>query len=319
MQLSKNKIWISSKDYIFIVFGIFLYAFGFSAFIFPEKIVIGGLAGFGTVIYFVSEMLFGRGIPVAVTQYVTNLILLAFAFRSVGRQFVIRTVFGATVISLFIGVLTPFFPTPLIEQQTFMNVIIGGMLCGIGIGLVFVHNGSTGGTDIVAAMVSKKSNTTIGRTMLYCDMFIISSSFLLFHNIDKIVYGFIVLIITAYLTDMVINTNRQAVQFIIFSSKWEKIADAITHDAHRGCTVIDGTGWYSKNNVKVLLVMCRKIESVSIFRIVKNIDEKAFITQSNVNGVYGEGFDKIKIKNKKSAEKTSFSQKEGTQELDTAL
>lgn len=302
MPFSRKKLWVSTRDYVLIIFGIFLYAFGFSAFIFPEKIVIGGLAGLGTVIYFVTEMAFGKGIPVAITQYITNLILLAFAFRSVGRQFVIRTIFGATVISLFIGILTPLFPEPLIEQQTFMNVIIGGMLCGIGIGFVFVHNGSTGGTDIVAAMVSKKSNTTIGRTMLYCDMCIISSSFLIFHNIDKIVYGFIVLIITAYLTDMVINTNRQAVQFTIFSNKWEKIADAITHDTNRGCTVLDGTGWYSKNNVKILLVMCRKIESVSIFRIIKSIDEKAFIAQSNVNGVYGEGFDKIKIKSKKNSQ-----------------
>lgn len=302
MNIARNKVWVSSKDYILIVFGIFLYAFGFSAFIFPEKVVIGGLAGFGTLVYFITERIFGMGIPVAVTQYVANLILLAFAYKSVGKQFVIRTIFGATVISLFIGILTPLFPQPLIEQQTFMNIIIGGMLCGIGIGFVFVHNGSTGGTDIVAAMVSKKSNTSIGRTMLYCDMCIISSSFLLFHNIDKIVYGFIILIITAYLTDMVINTNRQAVQFIIFSRKWQAIADAITHDANRGCTVLDGRGWYSKQEVKLLLVMCRKIESVTIFRIIKSIDEKAFITQSNVNGVYGEGFEKLKLKNIKKTE-----------------
>ncbi len=218
------------------------------------------------------------------------------AFKGVGRQFVIRTIFGATVISLFIGVLTPLFPEPLVAQQTFMNVIIGGILCGVGIGMVFVHNGSTGGTDIIAAMVSKSSNTSIGRTMLYCDMCIISSSFLIFHNVDKVVYGFIVLVITAYLADMVIDTNRQAVQFTIFSRHWERIADAISHEANRGCTVINGTGWYTKHEVKMLLVMCRKIESVTIFRIVKSIDEDAFITQSNVNGVYGKGFDKIKIK-----------------------
>ncbi|MCH5319745.1 MAG: YitT family protein [Paramuribaculum sp.] len=317
--INGSKVWVSAKDYIFIVFGIFLYAFGFSAFIFPEKIVIGGLAGFGTLIYFITEMAFGKGVPVAVTQYVTNLILLAFAFRSVGKQFVIRTIFGATVISLFIGVLTPLFPAPLIEQQTFMNVIIGGMLCGIGIGFVFVHNGSTGGTDIVAAMVSKKSNTTIGRTMLYCDMCIISSSFLLFHNVDKIVYGFIVLIITAYLTDMVINTNRQAVQFIIFSNKWEEIASAITQDANRGCTVIDGMGWYSKHSVKLLLVMCRKIESVTIFRIIKSIDDRAFIAQSNVNGVYGEGFDKLKLKTKKANHEQLDVNPSTQKEPDTAL
>lgn len=319
MHLTASKIWVSARDYAFIVLGIFLYAFGFSAFIFPEKVVIGGLAGFGTLIYFITEMIFGKGVPVAVTQYVTNLLLLAMAFRKVGRQFVIRTIFGATVISLFIGVLTPLFPEPLIAQQTFMNVIIGGILCGVGIGMVFVHNGSTGGTDIIAAMVSKSSNTSIGRTMLYCDMCIISSSFLIFHNVDKVVYGFIVLVITAYLADMVIDTNRQAVQFTIFSRHWEKIADAISHEANRGCTVINGTGWYTKHEVKMLLVMCRKIESVTIFRIVKSIDEDAFITQTNVNGVYGKGFDKIKIKEaRKRAAKEKETQPEAVTPADAA-
>lgn len=298
-MISYNKLWVSSRDYIMIVFGIFLYALGFTGFIFPEKVVIGGLAGFGTLIYFITEKLFGHGVPVAVTQYVTNLVLLAFAFRTVGRQFVLRTIFGATVISLFIGLLTPVFQNnPIIQGQPFMNVVIGGLLCGLGIGLVFIHNGSTGGTDIVAAMVSKKSNTTIGRTMLYCDMCIITSSFFLFHQLDMVVYGFVVLVLTSFLCDMVINTNRQAVQFTIISNKWKEIAEAVNNDAHRGVTIVDGMGWYSKHPVKMLLVVCRKIESVTIFRIVKSIDEKAFITQANVNGVYGQGFDQLKVKMK---------------------
>ncbi|MBD5308234.1 MAG: YitT family protein [Bacteroides sp.] len=298
-MISYNKLWVSSRDYAMIIFGIFLYSFGFSAFIFPEKVVIGGLAGFGTLIYFVTEKLFGYGVPVAVTQYATNLILLAFAFKSVGKQFVIRTIFGATVISLFIGLLTPIFQfDPIIQGQPFMNVVVGGILCGVGIGLVFIHNGSTGGTDIVAAMVSKKSNVTIGRTMLYCDMCIITSSFLIFHQLDKVVYGFVVLLLTSFFCDMVINTNRQAVQFTIISEMWKEIAEAVNKEANRGVTIIDAMGWYSKHPVKMLIVVCRKIESVTIFRIVKSIDEKAFITQANVNGVYGNGFDKLKVKAK---------------------
>lgn len=296
-MISYNKLWVSSRDYAMIIFGIFLYSFGFSAFIFPEKVVIGGLAGFGTLIYFITEKLFGYGVPVAVTQYATNLILLAFAFKSVGKQFVIRTIFGATVISLFIGLLTPIFQyDPIIQGQPFMNVVVGGILCGVGIGLVFIHNGSTGGTDIVAAMVSKKSNVTIGRTMLYCDMCIITSSFLIFHQLDKVVYGFVVLVLTSFLCDMVINTNRQAVQFTIFSNKWQEIATAINNEAHRGCTVLTGMGWYTKSDVHMLIVMCRKIESITIFRIVKSIDPNSFVTQANVNGVYGKGFDQIKMK-----------------------
>ncbi len=302
MKLDSSKIWRTSRDYIFITFGIFLYSFGFSAFIFQEKVVIGGLAGLGTIVYFISEKFLPFTIPVAVTQYAANLILLAFAYRIVGAKFVKGTIFGATLISLFIGLLTPLFHGPLIEGQSFMNVIIGGLCCGIGVGISFTHNGSTGGTDIVAAMVSKRSNITVGRTMLYTDMVIISSSFFILHQIETVVYGFIVLVITSFMADMIVNTNRQAVQFIIFSPKWNEIATAINNEARRGCTVIDGQGWYSKQQVKILLVLCRKIESVTIFRIIKSIDDHAFISQANVNGVYGLGFDAIKLKVGKRSE-----------------
>lgn len=296
MSLGFNKLWLSSRDYIFITLGIFLYAFGFSAFIFQEKVVIGGVAGLGTIIFFLSEKYLGYGIPVAISQYVLNLILLAFAYRIVGKQFVLKTIFGATVISLAIGILTPLFQGPLVNGQPFMNVIIGSLMCGIGLGIAFTHNGSTGGTDIVAAMVSKRSNVSIGRTMLYVDMCIISSSYLVLHQIDTVVYGFVTLVIVSMMADMIINTNRQAVQFIIFSPHWEEIATAINNEANRGCTVLNGMGWYSKQDVKILLVMCRKIESVTIFRIIKSIDENAFITQANVNGVYGKGFDAMKLR-----------------------
>ncbi|MCH5246877.1 MAG: YitT family protein [Muribaculaceae bacterium] len=298
MHLDKTKIWLSAKDYILISLGIALYAFGFSAFINPEEVMMGGMAGFGQLVYYITLKLFGFGIPIAVTMYVGNLILLACALKTVGRTFVVRTIFGATVISLFIGIMQPFFPEPIIQQQTFMNIVIGAILCGIGIGFAFVHNGSTGGTDIVAAIVSKKTNVSVGRTMQMCDFCIVGSSFLLFGEIDKVVFGFVVLFIVSFVADQMITTNRQAVQFTIFSSKWEEIATAVNNLAHRGVTIIDGMGWYTKHPVKIMLIMCRKIESVTIFRIIKSIDNDAFITQANVNGVYGRGFDELKLKMK---------------------
>lgn len=298
MHLDTNKIWLSAKDYILISLGIALYAFGFSAFINPERVMMGGMAGFGQLVYYITLRIFGLGVPIAITMYLGNLLLLAMAWKMVGKTFVVRTIFGATMISLFIGIMQPLFPAPIIENQTFMNILIGSILCGIGIGFAFVHNGSTGGTDIVAAMVAKKTNVSVGRTMQMCDFCIVSSSFLLFGEIDTVVFGFVVLFIVAFVADQLITTNRQAVQFTIFSDKWEDIATAINNMAHRGCTIIDGTGWYSKKPMKILLVMCRKIESVTIFRIIKSIDNNAFITQANVNGVYGNGFDELKLKMK---------------------
>ena len=160
-------------------------------------------------------------------------------------------------------------------------------------------------------MVSKSSNVTIGRTMLYVDVVIISSSYLLFHSIDKIVYGYVTLLVISTVCDYVINTNRQAVQFTIFSEKWAEIADAIISEAHRGCTLLHGTGWYTKHDVKMLLVMCRKIEAISIFRIIKSIDPHAFVTQANVNGVYGQGFDEEKMKQQFKKSRRSWQQEAG--------
>ena len=306
-KINSTALLKESRDYLMIIFGLTLYAVGFTGFILPHGIVIGGLSGVGTLVYFASDKL----IKVAVTQYACNLLLLAFAFKIVGKKFVTRTIFGATVLSLAIAIFEDFFSGighPLIEELS-MSAILGGILCGVGIGMVFVHNGSSGGTDIVAAMVAKVSNVTIGRTMIYCDMLIVLSSVLLPYDgtieerlnarVPMIVYGWVVTFVISYMCDMIINTNRQATQFIIFSRSWKEIADMINAEAHRGVTIIDGTGWYSKQPVKLLLVCCRKIESVQIFRIVKGIDEHAFITQTNVNGVYGEGFDKMIVRIKK--------------------
>lgn len=288
--INKKKVIQGLKDYIVISFGLALYSFGFTAFILPEKIVIGGLAGVASLVYYKF------GVPVAITNYALNILLLMMALRVVGKTFVIRTVFGFSVMSLFFAIMQPLFHHPFVDNQPFMNVIIGAIMCGMGVGLAFVHNGSTGGTDIVAAMVSKRTNVTIGRMILYVDICVISSSYLLFHSIDKIVFGFIILFIISFVCDYVINTNRQAVQFTIISEKWEDIANAINNEAHRGCTMVHGTGWYTKRDVKLLIVMCRKIEAVGIFRIIKSIDSNAFVTQANVNGVYGIGFDEVKVK-----------------------
>ena len=303
-----NSLMNNAKDYVLIIFGLLLYSFAFCAFILPHKIVIGGVAGVGTLVYFGTN----ETIPVAATSYAVNLILLAMAYKIVGRQFVLRTIFGVTVVALAIGVFEQIFMGighPLIPD-TVMSVALGGILCGVGIGTCFIHNGSSGGTDIVAAMVAARSNVSIGRTMIFTDMIIVSMSiFLPFDGtlseriearIPTIVYGLMVTSIVAYMADMIINTNRQATQFIIFSPKWREIADRVNSEAHRGATVVDGQGWYSKQEVKMLLVWCRKIESVTIFRIIKSVDENAFVTQGAVNGVYGKGFDSVKVKMKKN-------------------
>ncbi|MBD5358806.1 MAG: YitT family protein [Bacteroides sp.] len=304
-----DSLMSNAKDYVMIIVGLILYALGFCAFILPHGIVIGGMAGLGTLVYFATNTL----IPVAVTMYGVNLILLLGGYKMLGRQFALRTIFGATGISVFIGLIEGYFTShPPLIADTAMSIVLGGMLCGFGIGTIYVHNGTSGGSDIVAAMVTKVSNVSVGRILMSVDMTIVALTFFLPFDgdleariqasIPRIIYGWVTIFIYSYITDQIINTNRQATQFIIFSNKWAEIADAINTDAHRGVTVVDGQGWYSKHQVKLLLVWCRKIESVTIFRIIKSIDNNAFITQSHANGVYGKGFDNMRIKMKKKKE-----------------
>lgn len=257
-KVNKNMV-ANVKDYIMITLGLLCYCFGYSAFLLPEKIVTGGVTGLASLLYF------GFGWNVAITYYAINAILLAIAFRAVGKQFVIRTIIGATITTLLLGIMVPLFKEPIVAQQPFMNVIIGAVLCGIGLGIVFTHNGSSAGTDIIAAMVTKHSNISFGRTMIYVDLLIIGSSYLIFHTLDKIVYGLIFMFICSIAADMVIDSNRQSVQFMIFSKKWKEIANAITQETHRGCTVLTGTGWYTQQEATILLVMSRNYESMHIF------------------------------------------------------
>ncbi len=280
-----------------IIIGLILYAIGFCGFILPKGIVMGGLAGVASLIYFQF------GVPVAISFYALNIVLLALAYRLVGLQFVLKTIFGATFLSVFLGIAQPLFEAyPIVLDETFLDCVIGAVLCGTGVGIAFTHNGSTGGTDIVAAMVSKYRQISVGRMILYVDMIIISSSYLLYHDLDRVIYGFVVLVFLSYMTDQVVNNNRQAIQFTIISKQWDKIATVVNKEMHRGCTVLEGTGWYTKQEVKVLIVFCRKMEALQVYRIIKELDPKAFVSQGNVNTVYGEGFDQNRVKARKRIE-----------------
>jgi uncharacterized membrane-anchored protein YitT (DUF2179 family) len=198
------------------------------------------------------------------------------------------------IATFLLSILQSIIKEPLVPNETFMNSILGGILCGAGLGLVFNFKGSTGGTDIIAMIIHKYRHISLGKSLLICDVIIISSSFLIFHSIEKIVFGFVVMGVMSYTVDMVLSGARQSVQLFIFSDKYDEIADTIIQQANRGCTIMDGTGWYSQAPVKIVVVMAKKNESITIFRIVKNIDPDAFISQSSVIGVYGKGFDAIK-------------------------
>lgn len=283
------KFYNRTQDYLVIILGTLLYGFGFNAFILSNEIVTGGVSGICAIIYFATS------IPVSISYFVLNTILLVIAFKVLGFKFLIKTIVGVISLSLSLSLFEWLLGgQPLIEGEPFMSILIGGALCGSGLGLIFTVNGSTGGTDIVAAIVNKYKDVSIGTALLFCDFFIIGSSYFLFQNIEKIVFGFVEMGVSNYVIDTIINSNRQSVQFLIFSKKYEEIADRIIRDTGRGCTFLEGQGGYSKNDMKVIVLVTRKSESLTIFRLVKDVDPNAFISQSVVRGVYGEGFDQIK-------------------------
>ena len=290
MRLPFNSVWYSIKDYLIIIFGLLLYALGWVGFLIPNEITTGGVTGISALIYY------GTGIPISVSYFVINVLLLLAAIKVLGLQFCIRTIFSVIVCSSFLSILPLFIKDALVDEQPFMSAIIGGILCGSGIGLVFVSNGSTGGTDIIAAVINKYRDISLGRALMFCDIAIVSSSYFVFHESQKVVFGFCVLIISMIMLDYYMNSARQSVQFLIFSNKYDEIAEAIGKQLDRGVTILNGEGWYSKEPRKVLVVLAKRREGIEIFRLIHRIDPKAFVSQSNVVGVYGEGFDKLKIK-----------------------
>ena len=279
------------QDYFFITIGIALYAIGYTAFVLPEQLVSGGVTGISSLLYYAFQW------NPAVMIWGLNGVLLLIAFKGLSKQFTIRTIVGVTILSLMVALMKMVFEKfPLITpgEDRFMHIVIGALLGGSGLGLVFAHNGSTGGTDIIVALVNRYSRLSLGRVMQFVDISIICSSYILFHSAELIVYGVVFIVVSSIMVDYVVNGTRQTVQFLIISKRYKTMADSINENMGRGVTILHGQGWYSKSDVEVVMVLCRKYESQYLFNLIKAIDPDAMVSQSFCHGVFGEGFDKIK-------------------------
>lgn len=281
----KSFYW---KDYLVITVGLMLFSIGFTGFIMPNEIVVGGLGGVGLLLKYAF------GLPVFMTFLVGNGLMMVVAWFVLGKGYVFKALYGVVGVTLLMAVAENLISEAIIHTDPLIASIIGAVFSGTGLGLIYTRNASTGGTDILGAIITKYRYISMGRGLLYIDLVIVGSSYLLFQSFEKIIYGLIVVSVMYYTVDLVINGARQSVQFIIFSTRYNEIASHVNSELDRGCTVLEGTGWYSQQPQKVLIILARKTESTSIFRLVKRIDENAFISQSNVVGVYGKGFDQMK-------------------------
>lgn len=257
----------------------------------PNDITTGGVPGIASIVFFATKL------PVQYTYFTINALLLLLALKILGFKFCVKTIYAVFVLTFFLSALqTLAGEIHILQDQPFMACVLGASFCGSGIGIAFSANGSSGGTDIIAAIINKYRDVSLGRVVMACDMIIITSSYLVLQDWEKVVYGYVTLYVCSFVLDQIVNSAHQSVQFFIISEHYKEIGEHINKDMHRGVTVLDGTGLYTGNGVKMVFVLAKKRESTAIFRLIKDIDPEAFVSQSTVIGVYGKGFDHIKVK-----------------------
>ena len=309
MAKLKTTIGHTIRDYAMVTFGILLFVLGWSIFLVPNNLVGGGVTGVSAILQYATHGV----IKIGYSYFVVNAALIVAAMFVLGFGFGWKTIYATLLASIGLNLFQDIIPADFIQaialdNGKLMSTIMGGIMVGIGIGFTMIAGGSTGGTDIIALMVNKYRNVSPGRLILYMDVVIILSSLLVpsftpdgellpfVEKLTNVVYGFILITINSTVLDLVISGSRQSVQLFILSKHYADIADSITKDLHRGVTVLDGKGWYTKENTEVLMVLTRKTDLNILLRYIKAIDPDAFLSVTSVTGAYGKGFEAIKKK-----------------------
>ena len=310
--MNNKQFWVGVKEYFLITLGVTMYVMGWIIFLIPNNMIGGGVTGLGSIVQSATNGV----IKIGYTYFVVNAGLLVAALFTLGRSFGAKSIYAILLTSVLLNAAQGIFPDQIIQTLALDNgklmcTIMGGIMVGIGIGLSMSQGGSTGGTDIIALIVNKYRNVSPGRMILILDAVIILSSLLVPSymadgtlmswpdKITTVVYGFILITIVSTVLDLYLTGSRQSVQIFVLSPKFAEIADAITNELHRGVTVFNGKGWYTKHDTEVVMVITRKADLNVFLKCINSIDPNAFISVSSVTGVYGQGFDKFKSGNKK--------------------
>ena len=299
MKLTGKQIAVGIKEYLIMAIGMYLYAFGWVACVIPA----GGMGGGATGLSILLNHLFPQ-ITMGTFVFIINFILLIIAGFIVGWNFGIKTIYCIVMLSIAMDVCDAVIPenilvyyTQNIDSHNILLVILGAVIAGTGVATSFSQGGSTGGTDIVAMIINKYKTISYGKIVISSDFFIIGSSLFIASDlatgIATVIYGYIMIAVYGYTVDLIQSGNQQSSQIFIISPKYAEIADAINNEAHRGVTILDGKGWYSKSECKIAMVVCRKRNASEILKIAHRIDENAFITMGSVMGVYGQGFEAL--------------------------
>ena len=326
MAIIQKSFWTIAKEWALVTLGILIYVTGWALFLMPNNLVGGGVSGISSMIQYAT----GGAIQMGYSYFVLNAILIILAMVVIGMGFGAKTIYAIILASVGLRFLPDLIPTEIIQTLALQNgklmsTLCGGLMAGIGIGMSISNGGSTGGTDIIALIWTKYRNVSPGKVILYIDFVIILSSLLIpsivpdldpatgkqllgadgqplthlmpfSEKVTTVIYGLILVTVNGRVIDSYLSGSQQSVQLFILSKHYAEIADSITHDLHRGVTVLDGNGWYPKDPAEVLMVITRKTDVNLFLRQIKAIDPNAFLSVSSVNGVYGRGFEAIKGK-----------------------
>lgn len=307
-----KSFWTYVREYLLITLGILMFVLGWTIFLLPNNLIGGGVTGIASIVQYATH----GAIKVGYTYFVLNVILVIAGVLTLGKSFGWKSVYAIVLASIGLNLCQSIIPLDFCESLSvangkLMSTIMGGLIVGVGIGMTMSSGGSTGGTDIIALIVNKYRNVSPGRMILAMDVVIILSSMLVpsytsrgelmpfTEKFTTVVYGFILVAVCSTVLDYYLAGSKQSVQLVIFSKKYAEIADAITSELHRGVTVLDGKGWYTKEDTQVLMVLTRKTDLNLFLTYVKAIDPEAFLSVTSVTGVYGRGFDTIKSNKKK--------------------
>lgn len=295
MKITRRRLWEFIKDFLAINIGMAIYSLGWAAFLLPYHITTGGMIGLFAILYYITKF------PISMAVMIANMGLLSIAYKPLGWKFVAKTAYAVFALSSFLELGQQMMTDDagnliqiLGEGQDSMACVIGAILNGVGIAIVFLSGGSTGGWDVIAALVNKYKNISLGRIMLFLDFLVIASCWPIFHDWRMVVFGYVTLVVYSYTLDFVINSARQDVQFIIFTKKPKEICERIIHETVHTVTSWNAEGYFTHQDIKILITIVHKRESIRILRMIQEVDPQAFVSQSRVEGVYGNGFKSIR-------------------------
>ena len=298
--MTKTALKKEVMEYGMVAIGTFMYGIGVTVFMLPYKLATGGLAGICALIYYAT------GLEIEISYAIINTVLLLSSAKLLGWKFSVKSLWGYGLITFWLWLCQRIFEDPVThelpfilgENEAFMGCLLCAFIEGFALALCFNANGSTGGTDIIAAVINKYRDVSLGMAIMVTDIIIVGSSWWVLHDVRKIIFGFVLLIVSALTLDYCTRRFHQSIIVYIFSRNYKRISDAISK-AGFGLTVIDGTGWWTKTERKVLMCVCTKRHSREVFEIVNSVDPTAFVSITNAQNVYGEGFDMMKMKMKR--------------------